>query len=419
MRLKYKVAIATAGVTALAAGSVGMASVFINQQSGISLLEDQLDQIVSEVQKNETDPLSEALLLSSTLEISLGFVELDGTVTPLQESAGDLSRGDLITRELDLGSEQKLLFAVSSERVRQAASDAALPIAIISMLAAMLAGTISILVMRRDLVLVQQLSLEAKKIAEGSTSQMHVEGGSEELVALSEALNAMVDQLQTSNSKMQDFLSDASHELRTPLTVIRGYLELLQSPNLDSQQVDRYASRSLSEALRMQALIDDILLLAQLDDESKIESESFDINGIVSSLIEDLKTLQPKRNISVQNSIDRNFVGSPKLIAQFFSNVFANIRIHTPDTAPVAVTLGCDAHGFVFDVQDGGQGFQGLEENQEFTAFKRFDKSRSRKTGGSGLGLSIMARIIRSHGGALVLSRSELGGLRVTAKIPG
>ncbi|MEY2825649.1 MAG: hypothetical protein RLZZ122_13 [Actinomycetota bacterium] len=158
MLLKYKVAIATAGVTALAASTVGLASVFINQQAGVSLLEEQLNQIIAQVQSNETDPLSEALFLSSTLEISLGFVELDGTVTPLQESAGDLDSPGLITKELDLGAEQKLIFAISAQRVNQAATDSLLPIGILTMLAAILAGTVSILVMRRDLVLLQKLA---------------------------------------------------------------------------------------------------------------------------------------------------------------------------------------------------------------------------------------------------------------------
>ncbi|MEY4714349.1 MAG: hypothetical protein RIQ37_679 [Actinomycetota bacterium] len=418
MLLKYKVAIATAGVTALAGSSVGLASVFINHQSGIALLEEQLDQIVAEVQSNETDPLSEALFLSSTLEISLGFVELDGTVTPLQESAGDLASPGLITKELDLGSEQKLIFAVSANRVNQASADAALPIVILSILAAVLAGTISILVMRRDLVLVQKLADEAKKIAEGSTSPLNVQGGSEELISLSKALNAMVDQLQGSNQKMQDFLSDASHELRTPLTVIRGYLELLQSPSLDPEQVKKYSERSLSEALRMQSLIDDILLLAQLGEESEIDKELFDVSEIVSALVDDLKTLQPDRPVIFENSLSREFLGSQKLLSQFFSNAFANIRNHTLPNAKVLVSLSSDENEFVFDIHDAGQGIQGLEENQEFTAFKRFDKSRSRKSGGYGLGMSIMARIIQSHKGQMILTRSELGGLRVTARIP-
>ncbi len=418
MLLKYKVAIATAGVTALAGSSVGLASVFINHQSGIALLEAQLDQIVAEVQSNETDPLSEALFLSSTLEVSLGFVELDGTVTPLQESAGDLASPGLITKELDLGSEQKLIFAVSANRVNQASADAALPIVILSILAAVLAGTISILVMRRDLVLVQKLADEAKKIAEGSTSPLNVQGGSEELISLSKALNAMVDQLQGSNQKMQDFLSDASHELRTPLTVIRGYLELLQSPSLDPEQVKKYSERSLSEALRMQSLIDDILLLAQLGEESEIDKELFDVAEIVSALVDDLKTLQPERPVIFEKSISREFLGSQKLLSQFFSNAFANIRNHTLPNAKVLVSLSSDENEFVFDIHDAGQGIQGLEENQEFTAFKRFDKSRSRKSGGYGLGMSIMARIIQSHKGQMILTRSELGGLRVTARIP-
>lgn len=419
MLLKYKVAIASAGVAALAASSVGLASVLINQKAGISLLEDQLDKIVVEIQKNNADPLSEAIFLASTLEISLGFVELDGTVTPLQESAGMLSEDGLVKRELDLGSDQKLIIAISSQRVNKAVADSAGPIGLISVLAALLAGTLSILVMRRDLSLLQKLANEAKNIAQGSNSFLEVEGGSEELVDLSKALNSMVQQLQKSNQKMQDFLSDASHELRTPLTVIRGYLELLQAPKLDAVQAEKYASRSLAEALRMQSLIDDILLLAQLGDDSEIDTEKFDVSELISALLEDLKALQPRRKITFENSLIEDFFGSPELIYQFFSNAFANVRNHTPDDAEILVILSSAEDEFIFEIQDGGEGVDWLGENQEFTAFKRFDKSRSRKSGGSGLGLSIMARIIQSHKGKLVLSRSKLGGLAVTATIPG
>jgi two-component system OmpR family sensor kinase len=152
---------------------------------------------------------------------------------------------------------------------------------------------------------------------------------------------------------------------------------------------------------------------------------------MVSAAVEDLKVLQPKRKVIA--AIDQNLViaGSNEYLSQLVANLFGNIRRHTPDDARVSVSLsaidggdapgsaaGQAASGIILTVDDGGPGLPAESYARGISAFQRFDDSRSRESGGSGLGMSIMAAIVRQHGGRIDLNQSPLGGLQTVIFLP-
>jgi K+-sensing histidine kinase KdpD len=219
--------------------------------------------------------------------------------------------------------------------------------------------------------------------------------------------------------RMQAFLGDASHELRTPLTVIKGYVEML-SKGLMSEEADkdRAFARVNSEIGRMETLIHDLLLLAELGESAQRESEAIDISELVKSHGEDFATLNPSRKvaISVEGGI---FVdGVLDYFSRFIQNALNNISRHTADAVPVSISLKKVGKRAILSIEDGGTGLPESAYREKIQSLNRFDKSRSRESGGSGLGMSIMAAVIAKSDGELSLRKSELGGLAVVADLP-
>ena len=207
--------------------------------------------------------------------------------------------------------------------------------------------------------------------------------------------------LNSAAKGMQEFIGDASHELKTPLTVIRGYSEILSN---NPEQGEKYARRIHDESLRMSGIIDQLLKIAALDEGLKEEPVSIDIAEYLKSHIEDILMLQPNRMVS--------FVPEPlmvkapyDLVDTLLSNVLTNARIHSPEDAPLLISIS----GKQVTIEDGGPGMKEIPDKP----FKRFDTSRSRKTGGTGLGMSLIQKCAKELGAKLNFGKSELGGLKV------
>ena len=214
-------------------------------------------------------------------------------------------------------------------------------------------------------------------------------------------------------------LGDASHELRTPLTVIKGYVEMLSNgQELETEQKERAFLRLNSEIGRMEKLISDLLLLARLGDETEEPFELVDLSDIVTGAAEDLQALDAERPVTVA-IVDGIFVnGSAALLNQLVANSVANIRRHTSSDVPVNISLSAEDDVAVLVVEDGGPGLSDEAYEAGIQHFQRFDPSRSRASGGSGLGMSIMGAIVRRHNGFITIGRSRLGGLRIEAHLP-
>ncbi len=220
-------------------------------------------------------------------------------------------------------------------------------------------------------------------------------------------------------ARMQAFLGDASHELRTPLTVIKGYVEML-SKGLMSNESDkeRAFSRVNSEIGRMEMLIHDLLLLAELGESAQRESEVIDLSEVVSSHVGDFAAINPERNVQLDVEGEVRIVGVRDYFSRFIQNALNNISRHTDSNVEVKVTLNKSGKIAQLIIEDGGKGLPDSAYLEKIQSLNRFDKSRSRENGGSGLGMSIMAAVIAKSDGELSLRKSYLGGLAVVAEIP-
>jgi signal transduction histidine kinase len=220
-------------------------------------------------------------------------------------------------------------------------------------------------------------------------------------------VNELAKSLQRNNERMQEFLGDASHELRTPLTVIKGYAELM-SKNPTSAENTRYLQTMRNESDRMEKLIAKLLLLAELGESSPHRNESIDISDVLKRKVRELQDITPNRSIDTVIE-DISISSDPELVETLFANIFSNIYRHTPSDAKVIAILEKERAGIRISIEDGGPGIENLSDQ----AFSRFDKSRSRESGGSGLGMSIMQKIVETLGGTIHFSQSSLGGLKI------
>ncbi|CAN2213522.1 BaeS Signal transduction histidine kinase [Candidatus Nanopelagicaceae bacterium] len=219
--------------------------------------------------------------------------------------------------------------------------------------------------------------------------------------------------------RMQKFLGDASHELRTPLTVIKGYNEMLSKGQL-SEVADRTRafSRVSSEIERMERLIHDLLLLAELGESRPTTFEEIDLTDLVQAHSNDFALFNKDRKLAISLEDICTVNGSREHLNRLIQNCFSNIVRHTPPGAPVAISLKSKGKKVNLIIEDGGPGLPESAYRSEISAMNRFDPSRSRDSGGSGLGMSIIAAIVQEHNGDLELRKSDLGGLAVVVELP-
>ena len=380
MKLASKVTFATGAVTLIATLLLGASVLYSSYSSGAMQNQKRLNDIAAEVLTSAEDKLSTALLVVDSQEIGLSYVQADGQVTVLQELESQPTY--LMSKSLYLEDNEKLIFTISNRAIFEAAMASGLQSALLSVIASALATLFTYLILRRDIA-------------------------------------SMVAKVESSKREMQSFLSDASHELRTPLTVIRGYLEMLQNSNeIPAEKRKLAISRAHAEALRMQDLIKDILSLAELGQLPELELKNLDLRLLIENQIVDFKELEPNRPIEFLYVPNTLVNGSERLLEQLVTNIFGNIRSHTPPNSKVLIQLQKTPSSFQILVQDAGPGINDLHSGQVLTEFRRFDTNRSRVGGGSGLGLSIMAKIAELHGGSMELKKSSLGGLCVSVNLP-
>jgi two-component system OmpR family sensor kinase len=219
--------------------------------------------------------------------------------------------------------------------------------------------------------------------------------------------------------RMKSFLGDASHELRTPLTVIKGYTEML-SKNQFSEEADRVRAfnRVGDEIVRMESLIHDLLLLAELGESKPVAFAEIDLAEIIRAHATDFATLNPDRSVTIDIPDHCICRGEREHLNRLIQNALTNIDRHTPHGAPVRISLKASQKSAIMVIEDGGPGLPGEAYKSEIKAMNRFDPSRSRESGGSGLGLSIIAAIVQEHRGKLTLRKSSLGGLAIEVEIP-
>jgi two-component system, OmpR family, sensor kinase len=220
-------------------------------------------------------------------------------------------------------------------------------------------------------------------------------------------------------ARMQEFLGDASHELRTPLTVIKGYVEML-SKNQLKEEADKVRAfdRVGSEINRMESLVQDLLLLAELGESGTRDVERIDLSEKVKAHGIDFVTLNPQRQVNLEIEPDISIDASRDYIARFIQNALTNISRHTSSTDAVRISLSATGKAARLIIEDAGPGLPHGAYRDNIRSLNRFDKSRSREHGGSGLGMSIMSAVIQKLDGNFSLRKSELGGLAIVVELP-
>ena len=280
-------------------------------------------------------------------------------------------------------------------------------------------------VLARSLVTVglrplDDIATTAGAIAGGDLSRrVDREEQTTEVGRLGAALNAMLGQIErafaerrASEDRLRRFVADASHELRTPLTSIRAYAELFdRGADRRPDDLARVLQGIEAEAERMGVLVDDLLLLARLDQGRELDASPVDLGALASEAVEAARAIDPDRplSLSVEGSVE--VAGDRVRLRQVIDNLLANVRAHTPPAAPaeVAVSLDDERGTAVVAVTDHGPGVPPEDGARVFERFYRADPSRSRDAGGAGLGLAIVAAIVGAHGGRAGVQRGPGG----------
>ncbi len=290
------------------------------------------------------------------------------------------------------------------------------------------------LLIRRDLRPLDRIAATADSIAGGDLSRRaDVQHDRTEVGRLSTAFDAMLDRIQASfdsqqaaleakersEDRLRRFVGDASHELRTPLTALRGYVDLYRAGGLaDDAALDQAMRRIGTESKRMSSLVEDLLLLARLDQGRPLRNEKVDLSLLVEDSVADARAVEPLRPITADIRPGLIVMGDEDRLRQVVGNLFTNVRVHTPIDAGLEVRLGSREGRAELEVVDHGPGISAEHAEQVFDRFYRADPGRSRDRGGSGLGLAIAASVVEAHGGTVVHRPTPGGGATFAVTLP-
>lgn len=297
-------------------------------------------------------------------------------------------------------------------------------------------GLLSYLLVRGSLAPLRRVEETAHSIAGGNLNmRVPTASPTTEVGSLAASLNTMLGQIQRafaataaseqaarrSEEKMRQFVADASHELRTPLTSIKGFAELhskglVPDPGDAMRRID-------SEANRMNLLVSDLLMLARLDQERPIEQQPVDLLMLGSDVVHSARAASPERDITFDAkgvTTAPIVIGDSPRLVQVFSNLVRNAVVHTPADAAVRLAVSTDTTSALVEVVDTGDGLSDEEQAHVFDRFYRGDSSRHRTeaSGGSGLGLSIVAALIGAHGGTVGVRSTPGQGATFWVRLP-
>jgi two-component system OmpR family sensor kinase len=290
-----------------------------------------------------------------------------------------------------------------------------------------LSAVVAAIVMTLSLRPLRRIAATADAIAAGGLGERAPQAPTRsEIGRVGTALNRMLDQIQAAfaqrdatERRLRRFLADASHELRTPLTSIRGYAELFRR-GADRRPEDlSEAMRAIEdEAARMAHLVEDLLLLARLDDERPLESGPVALDEVVQSAIEAAKVIDRERSLACE--LERPIIvdGDAARLRQVIDNLLANARRHTPPGTAVSVALARVGDEAVLTVADTGPGIPAAQRERIFDRFFRPDGARSRDQGGAGLGLAIVQAITVAHHGHVSVRDAEPHGALFEVTLP-
>jgi two-component system, OmpR family, sensor kinase len=286
---------------------------------------------------------------------------------------------------------------------------------------------LALLIIRIGLRPLERMGAVAQDIAAGDLSRrVEPANGRTEIGRLGLALNGMLNQIETafaertgSNRRLRRFVADASHELRTPLTSIRGYSEMLRRGAAESPTDAELARRRIEEeAIRMTGLVDDMLVLARVDQGRPLDLEPVDLQAIATDAAADARAVAPQRDINLAAAGRVVVNGDDTRLRQVVGNLVRNALVHTPPQTPIDISLSTEDSVARLSVADHGPGLAADDVDRIFEPFYRADPSRSRDSGGAGLGLSIVSAVVTAHGGHVKVHETEGGGATFEVELP-
>ncbi|MCU1395560.1 MAG: tcrY [Ilumatobacteraceae bacterium] len=328
-----------------------------------------------------------------------------------------------------------LLIGESLEEADDSAHRLLLIEVFVASIALLVAGLLGWVLVRIGLRPLRSVEETALVIAAGGDLEQDLPGAdrSTETGKLARALNTMLGrirdafaerdateaQLRASEERMRRFVADVSHELRTPLAAVSAYTELFERGARDRPEDLARAMRGIGvETDRMHELVEELLLLANLDEGRPLGRARVDLNEVIVDAITAARAVAPDWPITLRVSGVVSVQGDANRLRQVLDNVFANVRTHTPRGTTAAVQLGIRDEMVSLVIQDNGPGMSPAQAERIFERFYRSDASRSRASGGSGLGMAIVHAIIEAHGGRIRVEAPPNGGLRVLIELP-
>lgn len=308
--------------------------------------------------------------------------------------------------------------------------------AVSAIVLALLAG-IGYFIVRSSLRRLVEVERTAEAIAAGDLSRrVTVADDYTEVGRLGTSLNTMLGQIEgafrarersefnarASEERMRQFVADAGHELRTPLTSVRGFAELYRLGAVtDEAELARVMKRIEDEAVRMGLLVEDLLLLARLDQQRPLEHQPVELLGLATEAVTDLHDLHPEHPVQLISDPEGEppiVMGDESRLRQVLGNLLGNAVTHTPPGTHVRVTVATSGPFAILQVSDDGPGMRPEDASRVFERFFRADPSRVRSSGGSGLGLSIVAALVAAHGGRVDVDSIYRQGTTFTVRLP-
>jgi two-component system, OmpR family, sensor kinase len=349
--------------------------------------------------------------------------------TPARESDGPQFRMMVAT----MGSGQTLIVGASMQEAERTLNRLVMVELIggaLILLVAALAGT---WLMRLGLRPLVRMEATAETIAEENLAQrLPGDKAKTELGRLARVLNTMLSRLETafaerkaseerlrnSEERLRRFAADASHELRTPIAAVRAHAELYQRRGDKAGDAAPVMAKIEQEATRLTRLVDDLLLLARLDEGRPLAALPVDLGALAVDAVDAARTLDPGRplELNVDGSVEVR--GDRDRLRQVIDNLLTNVRLHTPPGTKATVSVTATRSEAVIGIADSGPGLSDDDRARIFERFFRADPSRARDSGGAGLGLSIVAAILTAHGGTVGVEPRPGGGTVFRARLP-
>src|SRR6266540_2557176 len=312
-----------------------------------------------------------------------------------------------------LGDEGTVVVAMPLTDVRATQHRLLLIEAVVSGLALAAIGVAAYWLTRRELRPLERMAQKSRAIAAGDLSQrVEPHDPRTEVGQLGEALNAMLAEIErafddrlAAEERLRRFVADASHELRTPVTSIRGFAELFRrGAGERPDDLTNVMRRIEQEGERMGELVEELLLLARLDQGLPLEREPVDMAVVVDAAVD------AGRPIDVECEGPLVVLGAESRLRQVVDNLLTNARVHTPAGTRVHVRLAAEEERAVLEVSDEGPGVPAEDADRIFERFYRTDQSRARSQGGVGLGLAIVRSVAEANGGAVGFRPRPGGG---------